>query len=70
MGLGPSVSPDSLEVRRTQLRRSIEEVAHVIIAVKWRRGGETSRMSHDGRDRDVDGSGCVCVCVAGGIEFV
>ncbi|KAI4794668.1 hypothetical protein KUCAC02_031918, partial [Chaenocephalus aceratus] len=46
-GRGPSVSPDSVEVKR-----SIQEVAHVIIAVKWGKRGETSRMSHDGTDRD------------------
>ena len=72
---GHQFPPDSWEVRRSQLRRSTEEVARVIIVVKWRRGGETSRMSHDGTDRDVEREArggervcvCVCVCVCVGL---
>lgn len=72
VGSGHQFPPDSLKVRHSQLSCSTEEVAHVIIVVKWRRGGETSRMSHDGTEGDVEGREgresesvgiCVWVCV-------
>lgn len=68
VGSGHQFPPDSLEVRHSQLSCSTEEVAHVIIVVKWRRGGETSRMSHDGTEGDVEGregreSESVGICV-------
>lgn len=77
VGSGHQFPPDSLEVRHSQLSCSTEEVAHVIIVVKWRRGGETSRdeswwnrgrRGREGGERKWEcGYMCVSVCVCGAV---